>query len=125
MNVIDNASLPLTGLTGIEHRTLAGSRDGLSHLSVWQQVIAPGAATPPHCHDCEEVVLITAGRGRLHLAGAVHEFGPDTTLVVPPNAPHQIFNVGVEPLELVGVLSVAPVAVFLPDGQPLDLPWAS
>ena len=85
----------------------------------------PGAAAPPHRHDCEEVVLIQAGHGELDLDGAIHRFGPDTTLIVPPNVPHQITNVGAVPLELIGVFSMTPVEVFFPDGQPLALPWAT
>lgn len=125
MNVIQNSELPRAALPGIEHVTLAGSENGLKNLSVWKQSIAPGGATPPHRHDCEEVVLIRAGRGELHLDGQVHRFGPDTTLVVPRNAPHQIINVGDSALELIGVLAVSPVAVYFPDGQPIELPWNS
>jgi mannose-6-phosphate isomerase-like protein (cupin superfamily) len=125
MNVIQNSELPRAALPGIESVTLAGSQNGLKNLSIWKQSIAPGGATPPHRHDCEEVVLIQSGRGELHLDGRVHRFGPDTTLIVPRNAPHQIINVGDVPLELVGVLSVSPVAVFFPDGRPIELPWPS
>ena len=125
MNVINHSDLPRAALPGIEHVTLAGSENGLKNLSIWKQSLAPGSATPPHRHDCEEVVLIQAGCGELHLDGQVHRFGPDTTLVVPRNAPHQIINVGDEPLEIIGVLAVSPVAVFFPDGQPIELPWTS
>ena len=125
MSVIRNETLPRAALPGIEHVTLAGSEAGLESLSVWRQSIAPGGATPPHRHDCEEVVLVSRGRGELRLEGRIHEFGPDTTLVVPPDAPHQIVNTGDEPLELVGIFSTSPVRVTFPDGTPLELPWAS
>ncbi|HSV45755.1 MAG TPA: cupin domain-containing protein [Ramlibacter sp.] len=125
MNVIQNSQLPRAALPGIENVTLAGSQNGLKGLSIWKSSIAPGAATPPHRHDCEEVVLIQSGRGELHLEGHVHHFGPDTTLVVPRNAAHQIINSGDVPMELIGVFSVSPVPVFFPDGQPIELPWAT
>lgn len=125
MAIIQNSRLPRSALPGIEHITLAGSENGLKHLSVWRQSIAPGAGTPPHRHDCEEVVLILSGCGELHMDGDAQRFGPDTTLTVPQNTPHQILNVGDESLELVGILAASPVEVFLPDGQPLELPWAS
>lgn len=125
MNVIQNSELPHAALPGLDHVTLAGSENGLKNLSIWRDRIAPGGATPPHRHDCEEVVLIQAGRGELHLDEQVHRFGPDTTLVVPRNAVHQIINVGDGPLELIGVFAVSPVAVFFPDGQPIELPWTS
>jgi len=125
MNVIQNSRLPRAALPGIDHVTLAGSENGLKGLSIWRQSIAPGGATPPHRHDCEEVVLVRSGCGELHLNGQVHSFGPDTTLVVPRNAAHQIVNVGDAPLEITGVFAVSPVAVFFPDGQPIELPWTS
>ncbi|MDO9599085.1 MAG: cupin domain-containing protein [Azoarcus sp.] len=125
MNVIQNSELPRAALPGIENVTLAGSQNGLKQLSIWKNSIASGGATPPHRHDCEEVVLVVAGCGELHLDGQVHRFGPDTTLIVPRNAPHQILNVGDTALELIGVFSMTPVAVFFPDGQPIELPWAS
>jgi quercetin dioxygenase-like cupin family protein len=125
MHVIDNRSLVATGLPGISHRTLASGADGLRALSVWSQTIAPGAATPPHRHDCDEVVVVSAGRGELRVDGSVQAFGPDCTIVLPANVEHQIVNSGAEPLSIVAVLSATPVQVLLPDGSPLPLPWVS
>lgn len=125
MHILAHDHLPAAALPGIDHRTLAGGAQGLTHLSVWQQTIAGGSATPPHRHDCEEVVVVAAGRGQLLIDGAAHDFGPDTTLVIPPNVVHQIVNVGDEPMRLTAVFGTSPVEVFLPDGQPLPLPWAT
>lgn len=125
MYVLEIATLPQSGLPGIRHTTLAGSANGLKQLSVWRQTIEAGQATPPHRHDCEEVVIIECGRGELHIAGGVHPFGPDTALVIPRNAVHQIFNVGSEPMELTAAFSVSPVEAVFPDGQPIPLPWKS
>jgi mannose-6-phosphate isomerase-like protein (cupin superfamily) len=85
--------------------------------------MAPGSATPPHQHDCEEVVLVVEGSGELHLDGKVIPFGPDTTLVLPPNRPHQIFNTGNVPMKTIAAFSSSPVGTFLPDGEPIALPW--
>ena len=125
MHVSDNDAAPRAGLPGLEHETLAGSRDGLRHLSVWRNTIAAGAATPPHRHDCEEVVIVESGHGELHIGGTIERFGPNTTLTIPPNVDHQIVNAGAEPIRLVAVFSMTPVAVVLPDGQPFPLPWPS
>ena len=124
-NVFSNAGRAGASLPGIEHLTLAGSEQGLTGLSVWRQSMAPGCATPPHAHDCEEVVLVLEGTGELHLDGKVTAFGPDTTLVLPPNRPHQIFNTGSTTLRTVAAFSCSPVGTFLPDGAPLALPWTS
>ncbi len=125
MNVIQNSELPRASLPGLEHTTLASSANGLKNLSIWRQSIAPGGATPPHRHECEEVVLIFSGEGELKLDGTVQRFGPDTTLVIPGNVPHEISNTGDEPLELLGMLAASPVDVFFPDGQRIELPWVT
>ncbi|MEO8037234.1 MAG: cupin domain-containing protein [Betaproteobacteria bacterium] len=125
MRVIDNTRLPLSSLPGIVHTTLAGSVDGLAHLSVWRQTIAPGAGTPPHRHACEEVVVVESGTGELLVAGQTQGFGPDSTLVIPGGVDHQILNTGTEPMHLVAAFSAAPVVVVLPDGNPIELPWRS
>jgi mannose-6-phosphate isomerase-like protein (cupin superfamily) len=125
MTVIDNASREKATLPGIEHLTLAGSAQGLARLSMWRQSMAPGSATPPHCHDCEEVVLVLEGGGEVQIGDERFDFGPDSTLVLPPNVPHQIFNTGAVPLKTVAAFSSTPVGTFLPQGERLELPWAS
>jgi len=123
MYVMQNQAPGETGFPGIEHATLAGSANGLRHLSIWQQSVAPGAATPPHRHACEEVVLCTAGEGELHIDGRIERFGADTTVVIPANVDHQILSVGERPLAFVAVLGMTPVQVQFPDGAPIALPW--
>lgn len=110
---------------GIEHATLAGQAQGLRQLSVWHQRLASGATTPPHRHDCEEVVLCQGGRGEVELAGTRHPFAAASVLVIPAHAWHQIMNTGSDPLEMVAVFAETPVAAYLPDGTPLALPWES
>ena len=125
MHVIDNATIAPTGLPGITHRTLASGADGLRSLSVWLQTMEPGAATPPHRHDCDEVVVILAGRGELHVGGKVQAFGPQQTIVLPADVDHRIVNSGDEPLLTLAAFAATPVGVVLPDGTPFTLPWTS
>ena len=123
MHVIEQTHPAATAIPGIAHVTWAGQADGLTELSVWRQSMAPGAATPPHSHDCDEVVLCLAGWGELHSDGEVRRFGADTTLVLPRGRVHQIFNVGPMPLETLGIFAATPVPTRLPDGEALALPW--
>ena len=125
MNVIPNAGRAKCALPGIEHLTLAGTAQGLARLSLWRQSMAPGSATPPHRHDCEEVVLVLEGSGEVQIGSERHSFGPDTTLVLPPEVPHQIFNTGPVALVTLAAFSSTPVGTFLPEGAPLELPWES
>lgn len=125
MKAIEQQAPAATALPGIMHTTWAGEADGLEQLSVWRQTMAPGAATPPHSHDCDEVVLCLAGWGEVHSEGEVLRFGADTTLVLPRGRVHQIFNTGPLPMEILGIFAATPVSTRLPDGQALALPWRS
>lgn len=117
-----NRSEP-TPFPGIAHSTWAGAAEGLSQLSLWRQTLAPGAASPPHRHDCDELVLCLSGWGEVQVDGQVHRFGADTVLALPKGQVHQLFNVGAVPLETVAVLAGTPVATRWPDGKTIDLPW--
>ena len=123
MNVIEQTRPEPMPLPGIAHATWAGRAEGLQQLSVWRQTMAPGACTPPHRHDCDEVVLCLAGWGELHVGGEVQRFGADSTLILPRGVEHQFFNIGPMPLETLGILGASPVNTFLPDGTAVDLPW--
>ena len=123
--VIPQTRPEATPLPGVAHATWAGQADGLSQVSLWRQTLAPGAATPPHRHDCDEVVLCQAGHDELHAAGRMQSFGPGQTLVLPKGGTHQIFNTGDQPMEILGVFGGTPVGTWLPDGSALTLPWRS
>jgi mannose-6-phosphate isomerase-like protein (cupin superfamily) len=110
-------------IPGIAHATWAGAAEGLRQLSVWRQTLAPGAATPPHRHDCDEVVLCQGGSGEVHIDGQAHRFGVDSVVVLPKDQPHQLFNVGPVPLEIIGIFAASPVGTYLPGGAALELPW--
>jgi len=125
MYVLDQPLPAAPPIPGVHHATWASSREGLKSLSLWRQSIAPGGATPPHSHDCEELVMCLAGRGEVQIDGRAHTFSAGQTLALPAGLVHQIFNTGDEALEMTAVFSATPVAVTLPDGSALDLPWHS
>jgi quercetin dioxygenase-like cupin family protein len=125
MNVIPQTRPVPSAIPGVAHTTWAGEADGLRQLSVWRQTMAPGAATPPHQHDSDELVLCLAGSGELRLGDQVQPFGADTTLVLPRGLPHQIVNTGTVPMETIGIFGATPVGTFGTDGTPLALPWRS
>ena len=125
MPVIDNSRLQKFTLPGIVHQTLAGPEHGLKTLEIWRESLAPGAATPVHRHNCEEVFVILRGSGRLTIAGRDFDFGPDTTLIVPPEAAHQVVNTGPEELSFVVALGGAAAQTTTPEGEAIPLPWQS
>lgn len=123
MRVIDNEALEKLALPGLEHRTVAGYEQGVKSMEVWLQTLAPGAASPVHRHDCDEVILILSGSGICDVAGEEMAFGPNSTLVIEPDVVHQIRNTSDEPMALVAALGMAPVRVRTAEGAPLPLPW--
>lgn len=123
MNVHANSALIPDVLPGLAHRTLAGPEHGLSQLEVWSQEIAAHGATPPHRHDCEEVIMIASGAGVLRIEGGEQHFRAGDTVVIPRNVDHQVLNTGDTPLRLVAALAMAPVLAVFPDGKAIDLPW--
>ena len=123
--IVDNDRLPRFALPGLDHRTLAGHAQGLQSMEVWMQTMAPGAVTPVHRHACEEVIVVLSGAGEVTIDGATAAFGANTTLVVPPDAVHQLVNSGSEPLLLIAALGTAPVRVRTGEGAPLPVPWAA
>ena len=123
MPVIQNSELKSFDLPGLTHQTVAGHEQALKSMEVWLQTIAPGAATPVHCHACEEVIVILSGSGECIVEGETTTFGPNSTLVLEANAIHQIVNTSSEDMRLVAALGMAPVRVKTADGGPLPLPW--
>lgn len=123
--IVENQTLPRFQLPGLEHRTIAGPQQGVRSMEVWLQTMAPGSDTPVHRHACEEVILVLSGSGEVTIDGETHSFGPDSTLIVPPDAVHQLVNSGSVPLVLVAALGTAPVRVRTEAGEPLAVPWAA
>lgn len=116
-------SIAPISLPGLTHRTLASHASGIHSFELWQQALAPGAATPLHRHDCEEVIVFTAGSGVMRHAGRDYACNAGTVLLCAPNELHQIVNTGDTDLALYGILSVSPVPVLDEDGKVIPLPW--
>jgi mannose-6-phosphate isomerase-like protein (cupin superfamily) len=124
MAIKEHDTLPVHRLPGIAHRTLAGARDGLDGLEVWMQTLDPGAETPAHRHDCDEVVVVTGGAGLCTIGAEEIAFAAASTLVIPAGAVHQVRNPGTEPLHLIAAFAATPVAARTAAGRPIPLPWA-
>lgn len=122
-NILSHSSVPVFSLPGIEHQIIAHRSQGTEKVEVWKQSLAPGAATPPHFHECEEVIYVLAGRGEITAEGQAMPFQADCTLILPAGKVHQITNTGAETIRLAALLSESPARVFLPSGERLMLPW--
>jgi quercetin dioxygenase-like cupin family protein len=122
-HVVEHVSVPAFALPGLEHRTLAGAAQGLAAFEVWHQSLAPGASSPPHSHDCDEVVVLLAGVAEIAEGDDVRRVRAPATAVLPAGRVHRIACVGDGPLALVAILAAAPPRTRGADGAPLPLPW--
>ena len=92
-------------------------------MEIWTQSVVPGSATPPHRHDCEDVVIVLAGEGTITMEGEARTFRQGDTVILPANVLHQVVNTGGTPLRMLAAFAMSPVRVELPDGTPIELPW--
>lgn len=99
---------------------VATTASGAQQVEMWFGRMDAGSATPPHCHDTEEVVLFLKGSGRASVAGRELRYQPGDTLILPPGQLHQIFSETAS--EFVSAMPIGGT-VTLPDGVVIDLPW--
>lgn len=123
MGIFKNSELETLELPGLRHQTIGGHKQGVKSMEVWVQTMAPGAATPVHRHECEEVILVLSGSGTCTVGDETFSFGPNSTLVLESDTVHQIVNTSDEEMKLVAALGMAPVRVKTGDGAPLPVPW--
>ncbi|MGD9601171.1 MAG: cupin domain-containing protein [Gammaproteobacteria bacterium] len=123
MRVNHHDAIPKHHLPGLEHQTLAGSKDGMTSFEIWRQTIAPRAATPVHCHDCEEVITVLRGTAECRYDDRSVTVNAEESLLIPASVVHQILNAGDGDLYIMATLAMSPVQVKTADGAPMPLPW--
>ena len=124
MKIKQNEDARKFHLPGLEHQTLAGAADDLENTEIWLQTIDPGAETPVHQHDCDEVVVVSRGAGTCFFGNVEVAFGPNSTLIVHAGVVHMIRNTGDEPIHLIAAFNATPANVLTSDGRLIELPWS-
>ena len=64
--------------------------------------VAPGGRLGRHIDSAEEVILVLAGEAEAEVNGEWGGLGPGGLALVPAMAPHDVRNVGDEPVRVVG-----------------------
>ena len=124
MGLVRAGDIPEFELMGNHMRGLATPSRGAAEVAVWRGVTEVGAASPPHTHDHEEVLVVLAGSGSASLDDQRVEVSPGDVVIVPPNRLHQLFGPeDGEPLDAIAVMPIG-TRTFLPDGEELQAPWA-
>jgi quercetin dioxygenase-like cupin family protein len=104
---------------------LATRGRGAQEVVVWRGRTDPGAATPPHYHDHEEVIVILSGSGKVKIKGDQVLVSSGDVVIVPPRTHHEL--VADEQGEGLDAIAVLPAGTktYLPNGEELELPWAA
>ena len=95
---------------------------GAEHSAVVLFEVAPGDFLPTHTDSAEEVLLIVAGEGEVHLGDQSGRVRAGDLAVIPVMVPHSVANVGDEPLKVAGFFGEAEVvSTFEEPLQPMGL----
>ncbi len=74
---------------------IAGQTLGAISCSVYENVIKAGAIIPLHKHAVEEVIICQSGQAECSFNGMAPEpFETGSVVIIPPNTPHTIRNIG-------------------------------
>jgi len=100
---------PFTTLDGSQIREWAGRVSApAQNQSLAEATVPVGGATTEHYHRLsEELYLVTAGEGRLQLAGEERLIAEGDCVLIPPGARHKLFNLGRVPLRVICACSPA------------------
>lgn len=87
---------PFITKDGSEIRELLAYRNSaIRQQSLAEARLPPGAGTQEHYHArTEEIYYITAGQGRIRIAGEIRDVGPGDAVAIPPGQKHKIWNTG-------------------------------
>ncbi|GAA0395416.1 cupin [Acrocarpospora corrugata] len=83
MSTVTRADAPVFERDGTTIHSLAVPSRGSKELAVWSLEFAPGARSPEHSVDREEVFVVQAGRLLVTIDGVEHAAGPGDALIVP------------------------------------------
>src|SRR6516164_10532785 len=90
MAVIRGSEYKEFELMGNHMRGLATRGRGAQEVAVWRGRTDPGAATPPHKHDHEEVLVILSGSGKVKIQGDQVLVSSGDVVIVPPRTHHEL-----------------------------------
>jgi quercetin dioxygenase-like cupin family protein len=122
MPVISDQDAPRFDMAGTHVVGLAAPSRGARETCAWRLTLAPGASSPDHTLDREEVFVALAGEARATLDGTTHAVRQGDGLIVPAGVSFTLATAGDEPFEAIACLPVGGLATV--GGHAAAPPWA-
>lgn len=124
MTLISRESAPPFTADGTTVTGYAAPSRGSRSISLWRIELAPGASSPVHRLNVEEVFLGTGGRAVASIDGTQYAVSPGDCLILPSGAAFSITAGEDEPFLAVACMPAGGKATLLPDGPTFVPPWA-
>ena len=105
-------------------REVVGEAQGSSSVSMQHFEVEPGAVTPLHRHDVDEVILVLSGRLRVRIEDAWLDAEAGDVCVFPADTPHGFVGAGEGVSEIMVVFPIpsaitAEHTTYLEGGPPV------
>jgi mannose-6-phosphate isomerase-like protein (cupin superfamily) len=96
---------PMEARPGVRDIKLIYPETGVPSKSLVMGIVEvePGAHSPLHKHNCEEVYYVMQGKGEIESEGVRHAFEAGDAVLNRETVPHRVFNSGDETVRLIVV----------------------
>jgi mannose-6-phosphate isomerase-like protein (cupin superfamily) len=92
---------------GLVSRLLHSAGEAETDLTITWVEVDPGASQVLHSHDPEQVYIVVAGEGVMHVGGETRPVEAGDLVYIPSNTEHGIDNTGEDVLEYISAATPA------------------
>lgn len=110
-------------IRGVHITKMVAPSTGASEVMACYVSIEPGAVSPPHHHDHEEVLIVLSGQLRATMGSEVATLQAGDSCIIPAFTLHHVANQGKEPCELISTMLIH-TRFIREDGREVQPPWA-
>jgi quercetin dioxygenase-like cupin family protein len=124
MNIIQSKAAPPYAVGGTTITGYAAPSRGATEVSLWRIELAPGASSPLHEMDVEEVFLGISGQATAAVDGIASTISAGDCLILPARTPFTLTAGTGQPFQAVACMTAGGKATLLPGGETFLPPWA-
>ncbi len=124
MNIIQSKAAPPYAAGGTTITGYAAPSRGATEVSLWLIKLAPGASSPLHEMDVEEVFLAVSGEAATVVDGIESTISAGDCLILPARTPFTLTAGSEQPFQAVACMTAGGKATLLPGGETFLPPWA-